>query len=160
MTLRLPSNDLKWRRSPRSPVGSRARYRHSGAIQDALDGILSTILRAENGPPTLSHLHFALLDRHPGSTPPNQPPLPPNAHFGPAQREFFLDVCAPSYACITRTEYLRRFRVIAPRRKPTLGTRVAMCCGGLGKLARIRLRTWCISSDFWTTWDRLNSLSR
>ena len=61
-------------------VGPGARWSHRVAVQDALGGTLRTVLGAENGTPTLSHPHFAFWGRHFGQAPPNQPPLPPDAH--------------------------------------------------------------------------------
>ena len=88
-----------------SSVGTGARWRHRGAIQDALGGTLRTSLEAGNGPPPLSLRHRALLSRSPGPAPPNQPPLPPNADRGgkaralPQHRGTFpsagLRLCSP-----------------------------------------------------------------
>ena len=55
----------------RPPVGPGTRWSHRGVIQDALGGTLRTVLGAGNGPPTLSHSHFAILGRHSGPAPPN-----------------------------------------------------------------------------------------
>ena len=49
----------------RSSVGAGARWRHRGAIQDALGGTLRTFLRAANTPPPLPLPHLASLGRNP-----------------------------------------------------------------------------------------------
>ena len=66
----------------RSSVGTAARWRHRGSIQDALGGTLRTFLEAGNGPPPLPLPHLVLLGRKPRQEPPNQPPLLPNADRG------------------------------------------------------------------------------
>ena len=70
----------------RPSVGPGTRWRHRGAIQDALGGTLRTFVGAGNGTPPLSPPYLALLGRTPGPAPPNQPPLPPNADRGGAAR--------------------------------------------------------------------------
>ena len=70
----------------RSTVGTGARWRHRGAIQDALGGTLRTFLGAGNGPTRPPLPYLALLGRNPGPAPPNQPPLPPNADRGGTAR--------------------------------------------------------------------------
>ena len=65
----------------RPPIGPGTRWSHRGAIQDTLRGTIRTVLGARNGPTTLSHPHFALLDRNSGLAPPNQTSLPPDAHW-------------------------------------------------------------------------------
>ena len=83
-------------------VGTGARWRYCGAIQDALGGTLRTVLGAGNGPPPLPLPHLPLLGRNPGPTPPNQPPLPPNADRGGTARGLAL-----GYACVSRADGLR-----------------------------------------------------
>ena len=83
----------------------RGRWRHRGAIQDALGRTLRTFLGAGNRPPPLPLPHITLLGRNPGPASPNQPPVPPNADRGgtaralPQQRGTFpsagLRLCSP-----------------------------------------------------------------
>ena len=88
-----------------SSVGTGAKRRHRGAIQDELGGTSRTFLGAGNGPPPLPLPYLALLGRNPGPAPPTQPPLPPSADRGgtaralPQQRGTFpsagLRLCSP-----------------------------------------------------------------
>ena len=71
-TFRLLFKDSKRRTLPNTnrfavEVGS------CGDIRDALDGSLSTVLRAGHGPPAFPPQYVALLGRHSESAPPNQP---------------------------------------------------------------------------------------
>ena len=89
----------------RLSVGTGARWRHRGAIQDVLGETLRTFLGAGIGPPPLPLPYLAVIGRTPKPTPLNQPPLPMNADRGgttralPRQRETFpsagLGLCSP-----------------------------------------------------------------
>ena len=89
----------------RSSVGTGARWRHRGAIQDALGGTLRIFPGAEKRPPPLPLPHLAVLRLNPGPAPPNQPPLSSNADRGgtarasPQQRGTFSSagsrLCSP-----------------------------------------------------------------
>ena len=75
---------------------------------------------------------------------------------------------APGYACVIRTDWLRRYHdTVLPKgatttrcslREPNLGTRETMGCGGLEKSTRAQPRIKYTWSAFWTTRGRLNSL--
>ena len=122
---------------PWPPVVLRASCSHRGAIQDALGGILPTVLRAGNKPPTPSHPHFASLGRHPRPAPSNKPPVPPGAHV--AQRglsrnngeSFWRRATLASHA----QSYFAAIVARCSRREPTLDTRASTGCGGLGKIS-------------------------
>ena len=143
-------------------IGSGARWRHRGAMQDALGGTLRTFLEAGNGPPPLRFPHLALLGRNPGPAPPNQPPLPPNADRGgtaralPKQRGTFPS--AGLRLCSTRRFFPSSPRHGASKGSPLLvqGRRWVMVAP---KNHREHYRgqkyTW---SAFGTTRDRLKFL--
>ena len=145
-----------------STVDTRVRWRHRGAIQDALGGTLRTFLGAGNESPPLPLPHLAVLGRNPGQEPPNQPPHH-RMRIGAAQcklsrnnGERFL---SSGYACVPRADWLRRYHdTVLPNREPTFGTRKTMGYVGLEKSARALPRTRYTWSAFWTTRDRLNFL--
>ena len=129
----------------RSSVGTGARWRNRGAVQDALGGTLRTFLGAGNGPPPLPPPHLALLGRNPGPAPPNQPPLPPNADRGGTQRELSRNngerLLAPGYACVSRADWIRRYHDTVLPKEPNFGTREMIGYGGLEKTVRALPRT-------------------
>ena len=96
----------------RSSVGTGPRWRHRGAIQDALGGTLRTFLGAGNGPPTLPPPHLALLGRTPDQHRQTNR-LYRRMQIGATQRELprnngelFL---APGYACVLCADWPRRY---------------------------------------------------
>ena len=82
--------------------------------------------------------------------------------IGAAQRELSWNngerFLAPVYACITRAEWLRRYRDTVLPKGAQFGTRVTMGCGGFEHSVRVRRRMGYTWSDFWTIWGRSSSL--
>ena len=75
--------------------------------------------------------------------------------IGAAQRELSRSngerFSAHGYGCVPRAEWLRRYSATVFPMGPTFGVRATTVCGGLGKLARARLRMGYIWCAFWTT---------
>ena len=146
----------------RPPVGPGKRWRHCGAIRDALDGILRTILGAGNGLPPLPLPHFCAIGsalrtstakptaftagcglvRHSASSP------------GTTGNVFWRRATHVSHARSVFADITLR---CSPR-EPKFGARATMGCVGLEKSVRVRRRMEFIWSDFWTTWGRSSSL--
>ena len=118
---------------------------------------LRAVPGAGNGPPTLSHPHFALLDRHSGPEPPNQPPFPPDAHW-PGTAWAFPEQRRTFFGARLRLRPTRGVDSLLPRhgapQGPTFGRRVTMGYGGLEKSARVRRKIAYSWSDVWTTRGR------
>ena len=66
---------------------------------------------------------------------------------------------APGYACVPRTDWLRRHHAQYFLRDPIFGTKETMGYGGLEISARALPRTRYTWSAFWATRDQLNFLS-
>ena len=146
----------------RPPVGPGKRWRHCGAIRDALDGILRTILGAGNGLPPLPLPHFCAI----GSA----------LRTSTAKPTAFTAGCglvrhSASSPGTTGNVFQRRATHVSNARsgsaattircsprEPTFGTRATMGYGGLEKCVRVRRRMEYTWSDFWTTRGRSSSL--
>ena len=90
-------------------TGPGTRWRHRGAVQDALGGTLRTIMGAGNRPAPLPISYFALLGQRSGPTPPPNR-LYRRMRIDADQRELSENngerFLAPGYACVLRAELL------------------------------------------------------
>ena len=141
-----------------SSVGTGARWRHRGALQDALGGTLRTFLGAGNGPSPLPLPHLALFGRNHRQTNRLYRRMRIGAaHLEPSRNneERFQ---APGYACVPRADWLPRYHDTVPPKGSHVWYKGDDGFWWLGKSAQALPRTRYTWSASWTTRDRLNFL--